>query len=263
MRLIPESDLPLSRQNLVNMLAHSPDPYLSVIYKIELTLLKDLIDKLRKETGKRITLTHAINKIVALIIDENRAFNRVVLDSKIYELEDIHITNIFMLPGDEKALTVFTVENPHQKSLQQIQEEFETLKALKYKEYQEKSRDIISFISKVFAKTKLYKLIREKRAFKIAYERNITSNIGMTNLGFKGSTSFLLVKPAIFFMRAILRIHMHGSLNDIEFRGDKIVKREIMPITLTADHRIIDGYHLNQFGDALARIASHPEEYLV
>jgi len=255
-------DLVLSRQTMINMFSHSPDPYMTVLYYMEITRLKAYLHELRESTGKRITLTHMMNKIIALIIDENRVFNRVVLDNNIYELEEIHITNTFMLPGVGNTLTTFIVENPHEKSLGQLVDDFDFLKKQKRKEHKENPRDYLNFLSRVYGRTKLYKLISEKRAFKIVYQRGINSNIGISNVGYGGTADFIIVKPVIFFLRTILRVSVHGSIKTPMLDHGKFITKEMIPLTVSADHRIVDGYHLHLFGSSLNRITSEPEKYL-
>ena len=261
-RKVPKEEQIVSRRTMINMLSHSPDPYMSLLYTMDFEPSKALIKKLREKTGKRITFTHVINKIIALIIKENMAFNQVIFHNRIYELEEIHITNAYMIPNNGNTLTTIIIENPHEKSLEQIVDEFDRMKALKSEEYQRKSTDHVNFLSKVYGKTRLYKLMPEKKAFRISYERRIGTNIGITNLGYGGLANFIVIKPTIFFLRALLRIHVSGStINPIEEDG-KIVMKEVIPITVSPDHRILDGYHMHQFGVSLKRIASNPEKYL-
>ena len=93
MHKIRQKDLVLSRRTMINMFSHSPDPYMTVLYTITIDKLKAFIHEQRESTGKRITLNHVMNKVIALCIDKHRVFNRVILDNNLYELEEIHITN--------------------------------------------------------------------------------------------------------------------------------------------------------------------------
>lgn len=262
MHKIRQKDLVLSRQTMINMLSHSPDPYMTVLYNIEIDRLKALIRVQRESTGKRITLNHVMNKVLALIIDKHRVFNRVVLDNNLYELDEIHVTNTFMLPGDGNALTVFIVENPQEKTLGQIVDDFDSLKKQKREEHANHPRDYLNFLSRVYGRTKLYKLVSEKRAFKIVYQRGINSNIGISNVGYGGEADYIIVKPAIFFLRTILRVSVHGSQKTPIVENGKLRSKETIPLTVSADHRIVDGYHLHLFGAELSRITSEPEKYL-
>jgi pyruvate dehydrogenase E2 component (dihydrolipoamide acetyltransferase) len=262
MHKIRNKDLVLSRQTMINMFSSSPDPYMTVLYDLEIDKLKSFIREQRESTGKRITLNHVMNKIIALIINEHKEFNRVVLDNNLYELEEIHITNTFMLPGDENCLTVFIVENPHEKTLSQVVDDFDRLKKQKRDEYASRPKDYLNFLSRLYGRTKLYRLVSEKRAFKIVYQRGINSNIGISNVGYGGSADYIIVKPAIFFLRTILRISVHGSKVTPVERDGKLVGKETIPLTVSADHRILDGYHLHLFGGVLNRIAEDPAKYL-
>jgi pyruvate/2-oxoglutarate dehydrogenase complex dihydrolipoamide acyltransferase (E2) component len=262
MHKIRQKDLVLSRQTMINMLCHSPDPYMTVLYTLQIDNLKAFIHEQRESTGKRITLNHVMNKVIALCIDKHRVFNRVVLDNNLYELEEIHVTNTFMLPGPGNVLTVFIVENPHEKTLSQIVDDFDSLKKQKREEHSQRPRDYLNFLSRVYGRTALYKLVSEKRAFKIVYRRGINSNIGISNVGYGGKADYIIVKPAIFFLRTILRISVHGSQKTPVLENGKLVIKETIPLTVSADHRVLDGYHLHLLGAELHRITSAPQKYL-
>jgi len=262
MHKIRRKDLTLSRQTMINMLSHSPDPYMTVLYTIQIDNLKACIREQMESTGKRITLNHVMNKVIALCIDKHRVFNRVVLDNNLYELEEIHVTNTFMLPGTGNVLTVFIVENPHEKTLSQIVDDFDAVKKQKREEHAQKPRDYLNLLSRIYGRTALYKLISEKRAFKIVYHRGINSNIGISNVGYGGKADYIIVKPAIFFLRTILRLSVHGSQITPVVENGKLVARETIPLTVSADHRVLDGYHLHLLGAELHRITSAPEKYL-
>ena len=262
MHKIRRKDLVLSRQTMINMLSHSPDPYITVLYTIQIDNLKAFIHEQRESTGKRITLNHVMNKVIALCIDKHRVFNRIVLDNNLYELEEIHLTNTFMLPGPGNVLTVFIVENPHEKTLSQIVDDFDSLKKQKREEHAQKPQDYLNFLSRIYGRTALYKLISEKRAFKIVYNRGINSNIGVSNVGYGGKADYIIVKPAIFFLRSILRVSVHGSQKTPVMENGKLITKETIPLTVSADHRVLDGYHLHLLGAELHRITSAPEKYL-
>jgi pyruvate/2-oxoglutarate dehydrogenase complex dihydrolipoamide acyltransferase (E2) component len=235
---------------------------MTVLYTIAIDRLKAFIRAQRESMGKRITLNHVMNKVIALCIDKHRIFNRVVLDNNLYELDEIHITNTFMLPDTGNNLTVFIVENPHEKTLGQLVDDFDSMKKQKRKAHAEHPRDYLNFLSRVYGRTALYKLVSEKRAFKIVYQRGINSNIGLSNVGYGGEADYIIVKPAIFFLRSILRVSVHGSQKKLLQNDGKLISKETIPLTVSADHRVVDGYHLHLLGAELHRITTQPEKYL-
>jgi len=43
--------------------------------------------------------------------------------------------------------------------------------------------------------------------------------------------------------------------------NDQPVVKEVIPLTVTYDHRVLHGIHAHHFGLSLERIASDPEKY--
>jgi pyruvate dehydrogenase E2 component (dihydrolipoamide acetyltransferase) len=250
------------RMMVKTVLDGSPDPYVCVMYSIELGKCKEFVRSIREKTGKKVTLTHVLNKLFAMAIAENPLFNQFILGGSIYEKEDIHIANVHMLPGEDNAVTYLILENPHLKTLVDIQHEFDLLRKQKLEEHSQKRSEFSYLFRGLYFKLRLDRLIPEKLAFKIGFNNGLTSNIMFANHVFKEPGNYIVIKPVVAVQPIPLRIHAHGAIKQTAVEQGQLVTKEIMPINVIFDHRLLWGVHIQQFGSTLSRLAANPERYL-
>jgi pyruvate/2-oxoglutarate dehydrogenase complex dihydrolipoamide acyltransferase (E2) component len=251
------------RLDLLSMLSKSADPFVSVMYSIDIGPCRELARAVSAQAGKRITLTHVINKLIAVSIAENPVYNQVVLDGSLYQMEGIHIANTFLLPGDEQAVTYIVLSDPHLKSLAKIQEDLQDLQENKISEYGKKRKPAVPMLLRLCFKTGLYRLVSEKLAFCTGFQKGLTSNIVLSNHVYSSPANYIVLKPIIAPMKTALRIHSCGTVKQPAFKNGVLIDKEIMPLHVTTDHRIIHGVHGHAFGMTLERIASDPSKYLL
>ena len=135
MRKLSRKEIGNYRMDMMSVLAHSPDPFVSIMHLLAIDPCREFAKSISAHTGKRITLTHVINKLLAVAIAENPLYNQIILGNSVYQMEEIHIANAFLLPGPEQAVTSFILGNPHLKSLEDIHEELRVLLEEKTTEY--------------------------------------------------------------------------------------------------------------------------------
>ena len=123
MRRLSPKEIGDFRLDIMSALARSCDPTAGVVYPLDMEPCLALAREASERLGRKITFAHVLNKLVAMAIDENPAFNQVVLGRSVYQLEGIHLSNAFMLPGKEQVLTYIIFDNPHRKTLAEIQQE--------------------------------------------------------------------------------------------------------------------------------------------
>jgi len=178
-------------------------------------------------------------------------------------MEEIHITNVFLLPGKEHAQTSIVFENPHLKSLETIQQESIAMMVAKTKEYVTSQNQAVIFLTRLYFKTGLYKLISEKLAFTIGFQNGMTSNIVLSIHQYGSPANFIVLKPIITPMRVPLRIHASETDKRPFVHNGTLTTKKTLALTVVPDHRIIYGIHGYQFGQSIERIASDPEKYLL
>ena len=263
MRKLTRKEIGNFRLDMMNVLAHSPDPFVSVMHLLAIDPCREFAKSMSAQTGKRITLTHVLNKLLAVAIAENPLYNQIILGNSVYQMEEIHIANAFLLPGPEQALTSFVLGNPHLKSLEDIQEELRILLEEKTREYMQSQNNFFHIVARLYFKTRLYKCISEKLTFTIGFQKGMSSNIMLSNHVYnKVPANFIVLKPVIAPIRIPIRVHPCGIIKQPHVEDGRLTTRGIMPFHVVIDHRIIHGIHVQQFGQSLERITSNPEKYL-
>ena len=255
-RKIPQSELSLSRINLITLFAPSNDPSLTVLCRISAEPIQQLIARERERSQKKITMTMAVMKLVAMAVERHPEFNSLVFGGSIYQLEDIAITVPHLLPGENRELTNLIIQNPQSKSLDQIYDDCEALMRSERTEDAAHSRLKARLLPAVFIKTKLYRLIGEKRCFRILYERGLATNLAVTNASDRGSMRFLVTKSTVHILRVFTRFYLHGVEEVPVVEDGSIVAKKLLPLSIAFDHRLIDGVHLNAFVKTLEELAA-------
>lgn len=184
-----------------------------------------LIDTIKESTGVKLTMTDLIVMAVSRVLPNHQALNSAWTDSGIFRYKDI---NIAIAVGLDEGLYVPVVKNVDEKSLKEIVKES--------KELAEKVKT-----------GKLLPADQEGNTFTI-------SNVGMY-----GITTFtpIINMPS----SAILGV---GATQDkfVPVNGEAKIK-PIMNLSLTSDHRIIDGTVAAKFLKDLKELLENPLSMLV
>jgi len=262
MRRLTERQLGTAKVELLNLLAPSHDPFSAVEYIIDTGPLSDLVKEHTAKTGRRVTLTPALNKLLALAIFENPAYNQMVFSSRVYQLEEIHIANLVLIPGTDTPTTVI-LENPHQKSLDGIQQElFSNISDTTAKWAGQKSGTLTERFTNFCYRTGAYRLIGQKRTFTIGYERGYITNHTLSNHVYDTTTNFFMRKDIITPLYIGNKFQISGPVREPSVQGDQVAVRDRIHLFTTTDHRIISGFTTHRFGQSLQRIAENPGKYL-
>ena len=247
MRKLSAEEIGIARQNQVYMFSPSPDPYVTVIQYVDAKPLVDLISVKRKQTGKPITMVHVFNKLLGKAFAAYPEFNSVVLDRRVFELKSVTISNPFLLPGRQHALTMLLVENPQDMSLEEISDFFDGERKRKLAEFEQHGQTKIGFAPKFFVRSGLHRLISEKMQFKMVYQRGLTSNLVLSKANSEATQNFTAIKAATQFLRTFMRFFQHTPIYKAKLIDDRLVARPVVPLTMVLDHRLVDGYHVNAF----------------
>lgn len=192
----------------------------------ELKVLRaKLIDTVKESTGVKLTMTDLIVMAVSKILPNHQALNSAWTDEGIFRYKDV---NIAIAVGLDEGLYVPVVKNANKKSLKEIAKES--------KELAEKVKT-----------GKLMPADQEGNTFTI-------SNVGMY-----GITTFtpIINMPS----SAILGV---GATQDkfVPVNGEAKIK-PIMNLSLTSDHRVIDGTVVAKFLKDLKELLENPLSMLV
>lgn len=262
MRQLTRRELGTAKIELMNVLAPSRDPFSAVEYILDTGPISRRVKEHTAKTGKRVTLTPALNKLLALAVSENPAYNQMVFSNRVYQLEDIHIANLVLIPGTDTPTTVI-LENPHRKSLDVIQQElFSNISDTTAKWAGQKSGTFSERLTNFCYRTGAYRLIGHKRTFTIGYERGYITNHSLSNHIYDAPANFFMRKDIITPLYIGNKFQICGPLKEPVVEGDRLTIGERIHLFATTDHRIISGFTTHRFGQSLKRIAENPENYL-
>jgi pyruvate/2-oxoglutarate dehydrogenase complex dihydrolipoamide acyltransferase (E2) component len=262
MRQLSKDEVGIARQNQVYMFSPSPDPYVTVILYVDAKPLLDLIAARREKTGKPITMVHVFNKLLGLAFTAHPEFNSVVLDRRIFELDNVTISNPYLLPGDERALTMLLLEDPQTKSLEQISDVFEQEKEIKRAEFAQFGQNRIGFVPKLYVRSGLFRIISEKIQFKTIYERSLTTNLVLSKANSEDTKNFVATKGGVQILRTFMRFFQHAIIEQAHFEDGRYMPKPVVPLTMVLDHRLIDGYHVNAFIRTINQIVADADNRL-
>ena len=220
---------PLRRSIAANMSASwATSPRVTYTHPVDVTAMKDLRAKLKdglKEQGIKLTYNHIIMKVVAKALTEFPDINASFAGNML--TRHIHV-NMGLAVAKGDGLIVPNVKNCEEKSLAQIAQETEAL-------------------------------IEATRTGKLGMEDMTGGTFTISSLGPYGITSFspIINQPEL----AILGVC--DMVDTPVVRNGEIVIRTMMNLSLTADHRVIDGVMASKFLKRIAELLENPYMLLV
>lgn len=248
------------RNEMISLLARTPDPYSSVMYQVDIEACKEHAKTAGSAANKHITLTPVILKLVAHAIAENPVFNQMIFGARLYQFEEINIGTLTLIPGTD-AVTYIIVENAHKKSLAAIQQElFSGIAEAKIR-MAAPPHALISFLTNLCYRYGLFRLVGEKRAFTAGFERGLLSNISLAIHTYTTTANFTMIKDVLPAINISPRFHVCGPVRKPVFENDLLISKEILELHVTTDHRIVDGVHSYRFGQTLEQITANPDRY--
>lgn len=228
----PPETIPLRgmRKTIAKRMSESflTSPRVTYTRPLDATAMKEFRTKLKPEFEKRglkLTYNHIIMKVCAQALLEYPHINGSLVDDTLILHPHAHIG---LAIGLDSGLLVPNVKNCDRKSLSQIAEETE-------------------------------KLIAEAKSGRTKMDDLTGGTFTLTNLGAYGITSFspIINQPEL----AILGID--AMVDTPVVVGGQITIRPMMNLSLTADHRIIDGALAAQFLQRIGEYLENPSLLLV
>ena len=215
---------PLRRSIAANMTnSWHTSPRVTYTRPVEVTAMKDLRAKLKdglKEQGIKLTYNHILMKVVAKALTEFPDVNASFADNMLTRHKHVNM-GLAVAKGD--GLIVPNVKNCEEKSLAQIAQETEAL-------------------------------IEATRTGKLGMEDMTGGTFTISSLGPYGITSFspIINQPEL----AILGVC--DMVDTPVVRNGEIVIRTMMNLSLTADHRVIDGVMASKFLKRICELLENP-----
>jgi hypothetical protein len=153
------------------------------------------------------------------------------------------------------------LDNAHAKPVVQVQKELAALMEEKKQLFAKSKSTIGALLLRLYFKLRLYRCVPEKLAFSAGYRKGLVSNIVLSNHVYSGPGNYTVLKPAVTPMNISLRIHTAGASPQPVAEGGRVVVKNMMPVTVITDHRIVHGVHAHMFGESLKRIAADPYRF--
>jgi pyruvate/2-oxoglutarate dehydrogenase complex dihydrolipoamide acyltransferase (E2) component len=246
--------------------AGDPSVYGTTDLEVEAALA--YMERIRSETGLRITLSHFLGKAVAEVLRRHPDINCLLRFGQLYPRKNVDI--FFQVASDTKGedLSGMTVRNADRKSMAEIAREMD-----------ERVQMIRSKKDKTFTQVKktmgslpgmLAGFALNLSSF-IMYTLNVWSpilgsprdpfgSVMITNIGSLGLD--MAFAPLVPYSRVPILIAL-GAMREIPVVKDgKIVISKVVRASVTFDHRLIDGVHAGHMLQSIRKIFAQPEQEL-
>ncbi len=185
---------------------------------------ESLLPAIEQETGIRLTVTDLLIKIVAKALEDNPAMNCTYIDGSVRLFRRI---DIGLVTAVEDGLLVPVIRQANKKSLAEI--------------------------TRARAE-----LTRRARAGKLGMVEMRNSTFTISNLGMFGIDQFgAILQPPEAAILAVGRIADRAVA-----RHGKVVARPMMTLTLSIDHRVLDGVIGARFLQSLRNYIENPVSFL-
>ena len=248
--------------------AYDPSMYGTLSIRMEKTLA--YIEKLRKETGTKVTITHLVTKAVAIALKATPEANAILRWNSIHLRDQVNISVLVLLENDGKVdLSAARLENVDQMSVVDIAKvlnsKVDKIRKNEDKEL-EQTRQSMGFIPFIFINAFM------KFLSFITYTLNLNlKSLGVPKDAFGGAmvTSIGSIGldvgyvPLVPYSRVPILV-APGEITDQPVVEDgKVIPGKILNLNATFDHRIVDGAHAASLAKSLRKFFEDPEKYCV
>ena len=243
------------------------DPTVYGWLSLDVSLALGYLERLERESGVKLTLTHLVGKAIAVAIAECPEVNAVVRHGRqVYTRSSVDV--FFQVMFDQGNLSGAKVQSADDKSLVEIAAELgQRAATIRKKQPHELSRSDATL-------DRLPALLRRRvlRGIESAiYDWGIDlSRFGVPQDGF-GSAMVTNVgvfglpyglAPLVPFTRVPIVLTV-GALADAPVaEHGQVVVRPVLPVGVTLDHRILDGYQAGKRTSSFGAAMSAPEREL-
>ncbi len=220
---------PLRRSIAANMTkSWTTSPRVTYTRAVDVTEMKNLRAKLKDglaQKGIKLTFNHILMKVVAKALTEFPEINSSFVDNMLTMHSHV---NMGLAVAKDGGLIVPNVKSCETKSLAEIADETE-------------------------------KLIEAARTGKLGMEDMTGGTFTISNLGAYGITSFspIINQPELAILGVCTMVDTPVVANG------QIVIRTMMNLSLTADHRVVDGVEASEFLQRVAELLENPYMLLV
>ena len=189
-------------------------PHVTQFDKADITAMEDLRRKYRGEVekaGGNLTVTAILVKVLASAVKQFPQFNSS-LDPRTQEIVYKKYVNVGVAVDTDRGLLVPVIRNADQKNILQIAIE-------------------------------MHKAAEKARSRKLTLEEMSGGGISISNLGGIGGTYFT---PIVNWPEVAI-LGVSRGVNEAVWKDNGFVPRQMLPLSLSYDHRVIDGADAMRF----------------
>ncbi|MCO4771383.1 MAG: 2-oxo acid dehydrogenase subunit E2 [Deltaproteobacteria bacterium] len=221
------------------------------------------IERVKEQTGQKVTLTHFVGKAVAMALAKSPGLNGRILWGKYIQHETVDISYLVVLEGGGD-LAKAKIRDLDKKPLEAVATELralaEKLRAGKDKEF-EATKSTLKLIPRFLVRPLLWVTgwlasslglsIGALGVSKFPFGSAIITSVGMFGLdeGFVPPTPFARV-PIYVLVGAV-------SPRPTVVNGEIVIQKQLT-ITATLDHRFVDGFEGGQLAKTVRAVFEHP-----
>lgn len=228
------------------------------------------IEAYRAATGRRLTLTHLMAKVVGAVYEKLPDANAILRFNKIYLRKQVKLFFQVALEDPDTGeidLSGVTIEDPEHKSIGEILDKFEKrVRKVRKREGDElaKSRGMFRWLPSFLLNGFLWLsgflgyTLNLNLSF-IGIPKDPFGSAMITNIGSLGLEEAYV--PLVPYSRVPLLVAL-GSVRDAAVVEDgELVPGKIMRVSVTFDHRILDGAHAASMAKTVRAWVEHPFEH--
>jgi pyruvate/2-oxoglutarate dehydrogenase complex dihydrolipoamide acyltransferase (E2) component len=250
--LHPPKRVPAFRKIAMGTWATTYDPQVYGTMAVRMERALEFIDAFREKTGKRLTVTHLVAKIVAIALERTPDANALMRWGRIYQRKHISVFLQVMMTDPETGkpdLSGVTLHDVDQMKLEEIVDATEKQVAKVRKDEDEalaKSRGLFSRLPAVilhrvlrFLSFVLYTLNLDLSF--LGVPRDGFGSIMVTNIGSLGLEQ--AYAPLVPWSRVPLLVAVGKVTDEAVVDDGRVVPGKLMRLSATFDHRLLDGAH--------------------
>ena len=246
--------------------AGDPSVYGIVEYEVQATL--DYLERLQRESGQKITLTHFVGRALAEAMKRHPGLNCILRFGRLYPRKSVDI--FFQVASDQRGddLSGMTVRQAEQKSLPEIAAEMRQKVERIRKDNDPafaKMKNLFGFLPGFLAAplisisgTILYALNLWSPL--LGVPRDSFGSAMVTSIGSIGlETAFA---PLVPYSRVPLLVAVGAVREQAVVKDGQVVAAKVIRLCATFDHRLIDGVQAAHMSRTLGQIFANPAQEL-
>ena len=223
------------------------------------------LEKVREESGVKVTVSHLVGKAVAKVMEQAPTLNGRIAFGAFRPHKTVDVTYLVSLEGGTD-LAKAKIENTNKKTLveiaQELKEKAGKLKKGKDKDY-ESSKGLLKILPTWLLRPLIWLIgyltaalglsLKALGLERFPFGSCIVTSVGMFGVdeGYAPPTPFARV-PLYVLVGAIKKMPVVDE-------NDQVVIRQMITITATIDHRFIDGHQLGVLSGVIKKMFAEPE----